>query len=81
MIICLNLESLSDADLSRIHSEVWREMSKRSAERMKDIPLNDEEKELIDCGNFILAIKSFRDRNNCSLRDAKEKVDSYRSYE
>jgi len=69
MIICLNLESLSDADLSRIHSEVWYELSKRSTERMKDIPLNDEEKSLIDHGEFTKAIKSFRDRNNCILMD------------
>lgn len=40
--------------------------------------LNEEERRLIEQGQFINAIKSLRARLNCSLLDAKRAADSYR---
>jgi hypothetical protein len=41
-------------------------------------PLSNDERDLVGCGEWIKAIKSYRNRNNCDLLTAKVKVDDYR---
>lgn len=46
---------------------------------MNNIQLTEEEKNLLPC-QPIMAIKSIRDRTDCSLKEAKEAVDSHPKY-
>ncbi len=86
---CLNfpvaklVDSLSNEDLTKLQNIVRDVVLKRIDERLKTgvfATISDREKELIDNGMRVTAIKEYRDRNpGVSVYEAKTILDKYPS--
>jgi ribosomal protein L7/L12 len=72
-----DLSTLSDSALSSLKLAVDAEVYERT-NRIANLPeLNEAEVLSLKCGKTVKAIKFYRDRVGCSLRDAKHIIDNY----
>lgn len=72
------LDCLSDLDLYNLINECQIELARRK-DKITNLPsLDEEEIELLKSGQKIAAIRQYRHRVNCGLKEAKNKVEEYK---
>ena len=76
--------SMSNLELETLQNVIYTERGKRQKQARAKYgderpELDKGEKDLVDSGQFIAAIKSYRNRTGFDLKDSKDKVDEYRN--
>ena len=75
------IKGLNDSQFDILTNVVNKERHDRIRAKLHAgyyMPLSDQEKHLVEEKRFIDAIKAYRERNKCSLMEAKFVIDEYR---
>lgn len=75
--------SMTDAELDYASSAIYKEQEKRRrlnrARYGSSLPgLTEDEQNLVNTGLFVDAIKAYRIRIGCTLKEAKDEVEAFR---